>query len=128
LPRIRPPTFFPRSGIARSMRDRLRTFLGVWAPLILGGLLIVFVVNFFLTATTPSGPFSRWPAEFSWDLWRSVCTGGLIVIAIILAISTLGRARSTRSRRRAWGRWYRKRKDGLEESRPPETPRPPQRP
>src|SRR2546422_11005223 len=58
------------------VRERVRTFLGVWAPLIIGGLLIVFAVNFLLTATTPSGPFSRWPAEFSWDLWRGVLQGG----------------------------------------------------
>jgi len=104
--------------------ERVRTFLGVWAPLILGGLLILFAVNFFLTSPTPSGPFSRWPADFSWDLWRSICTGGLIFIAIVLGISTLGRARSSRARRRAWGRWRTKR--GRDGTPPPEAPPPPQ--
>ncbi len=105
---------------------RVRTFLGVWAPLILGALLIAFAVNFFVTSPTPSGPFSRWPAEFSWDLWRSLCTAGLVFVAVILGISTVGRARSSRTRRRAWGRWYRKRKAGREGLPPrPEAPPPP---
>ncbi len=108
--------------------ERVRTFLGVWAPLILGGLLIMFAVNFLVTAPTPSGPFSRWPAEFSWDVWRSICTAGLVFIAVILGISTLGRARSSRARRRAWGRWYRKRKEGRAEPPRPEAPPPPQSP
>ena len=106
--------------------ERVRTFLGVWAPLIVGGLLIIFAVNFFLTATTPSGPFSRWPAEFSWDLWRGICTGALVFIAVVLGISTWGRARSSGVRRRAWSRWYRKRNEGSAESPPaPEAPPPP---
>ncbi len=104
--------------------ERVRTFLGVWAPLILGGLLIVFAVNFFVTSPTPSGPFSRWPADFSWDLWRSICTGGLIFIAVVLGVSTWGRARSSRARRRAWGRWYQRRKEG----RPPPPPESPPAP
>jgi len=107
------------------VRERVRAFLGVWAPLIIGGLLIIFAVNFFLTATTPSGPFSRWPAEFSWDLWRGICTGGLVFIAVILGISTWGRARSSGARRRAWEK-YRKSKEGGTETSGPETPRPPQ--
>ena len=112
--------------------ERVRTFLGVWAPLILGGLLVAIAVNFFVTATSPSGPFSRWPVEFSWDLWRAVCSAGLVFIAVILGISTLGRVRSSRTRRRAWGRWYRERTEaGAEppadaprapESRPPQGP------
>ena len=106
------------------VRERVRTFLGVWAPLIIGGLLIVFAVNFLLTATTPSGPFSRWPAEFSWDLWRGICTGGLVFIAVILGISTWGRARSSGARRRAWGK-YRKSKEGQAETPGPDMPRPP---
>lgn len=106
--------------------ERVRTFLGVWAPLILGGVLIAFAVNFFVASPTPSGPFSRWPAEFSWDVWRSVCTGGLVFIAIILAISTLGRARSSRARQRAWGRWYRKREEGGAGPPGSDAPRPPQ--
>jgi len=105
--------------------ERVRTFLGVWAPLIVGALLIVFAVNFFLTSPTPSGPFSRWPADFSWDLWRGICTGGLIFIAVVLAISTLGRVRSSKARQKAWGRWYRRRKQGPEELPPEERPPPP---
>ena len=106
--------------------ERVRTFLGVWAPLILGGLLILFAVNFFLTSPTPSGPFSRWPADFSWDLWRAICTGGLIFIAIVLGISTVGRARSSGARRRAWGRWRTKRE--REGTPPPEATPPPRGP
>jgi hypothetical protein len=40
----------------------------------------------------------------------------------------LGRSRSSRARRRAWGRWYRKRKEGRAEPPPPEARRPPQTP
>ena len=109
------------------VRERVRTFFGVWAPLILGGLIVVFAVNFFVTSPTPSGPFSRWPADFSWDLWRSICTGGLIFIAVILGLSTLGRARSSEARRRAWGRWYRRREEKQEPPSSPEAP-PPLRP
>jgi len=101
---------------------RVRTFLGVYAPLIVGALLIVLAVNFLVF--TASGPSPWWHPEFSWDVWRAACAGGLIFVGIILGISTLGRARSSSARRRAWGRWYRKREEERTEPPGPETPPP----
>jgi hypothetical protein len=78
--------------------ERVRTFLGVWAPIILGGLVIAFALNFILrTSETPD----RWPEDLSWDAWRAACAGGLIFIGVLLGLSTLGRYRKTKEARAA---------------------------
>ena len=76
--------------------ERVRTFFGVWAPIILGGLVILLAVNFLLrTSETPD----QWPKDLSWDAWRSACAGGLIFIGVVMGLSTLGRYRKTKEAR-----------------------------
>jgi len=76
---------------------RLRMFLGVYAPLILGAFVILFAINFLAFTTAGPGPY--WPEGFSWDAWRVVCAGGLIFVGVILGISTYGRYRKTKAAR-----------------------------
>ena len=87
------------------MSPRVRAFLGVWMPLILGGLVIALAANFLAaTSTPPSGP--PWPKGYSWDAWRAACAGGLVFVGVVLGISTLGRyqkAKAARAERGAKG-------------------------
>ncbi len=75
---------------------RVREFLGVWTPMILGIIVIALSVNFLVSSGSP-GPF--WPEGYSWDAWRSVCTGGLVLFGVLLFLSTLGRYRKARAAR-----------------------------
>ena len=74
------------------MRERIRAFLGVWAPLILGVLLIAFAVNFLLAPRSPSGNpnFVLDPAA------AAVCGGLVILVGGVLILSTVGRWRKAR--------------------------------
>src|SRR5207249_12206355 len=40
-----------------------------------------------------------WPADYSWDAWRSICTAELVFIGVLLGLSTLGRYRKTKQAR-----------------------------
>jgi len=75
---------------------RAREFLGVWAPMIIGAVVIALAVNFYANPGSP-GPF--WPAGYSWDAWKSLCSGGLVLLGIVLFLSTLGRYRKARAAR-----------------------------
>ena len=91
--------------------ERVRTFMGVWAPIILGTLVILVAVNFLLrTSETPA----QWPKDLSWDAWRSACAGGLVFIGIVLGLTMLGRYRKTKEARAGIPR--------------PDEPRPPPKP
>ncbi len=82
------------------MTPRVRAFLGVWMPFILGGLVIALAGNFIVASSTPpSGPFSRWPEGYSWDAWRAACAGGLVFIGVVLGISTFGRYQKAKAAR-----------------------------
>ncbi len=75
---------------------RLREFLGVWTPMIIGSVVIAISLNFYVNPGSP-GPF--WPAGYSWDAWRSVCTAGLVLFGVLLFLSTFGRYRKARAAR-----------------------------
>jgi len=77
--------------------ERRRAFLGVWMPMILGLLVIAFTANFLLFTT--GSPGERWPNDFSWYAWRSVCAGGLVFVGVMLCLSTFGRYRKARAAR-----------------------------
>jgi len=70
-------------------RDRLRTFFGVWAPLLIAGVLVVVAVNFYVSANL--GPLEG---------WRSFCTAGVVFTSAVLIVSTYGRYRKVRAARR----------------------------
>ncbi|MBI4415539.1 MAG: hypothetical protein HY557_00975 [Euryarchaeota archaeon] len=76
---------------------RVREVLGVWAPMLVGILLIAFAVNFLLRAPAGSGDpyFPLDPAA------AAVCGGGVVAIGGILILSTYGRWRKVRAARRA---------------------------
>jgi len=93
--------------------ERMRTFLGLWMPLILGALLIAVAVNFLVrTSVVPVD----WPQTLSWDIMRFACAGGLVFVGIVLFISTSGRSRRRRERT------YRKAREArTEDVRPPKS-------
>ncbi len=79
-----PPPAQPSSG-----RERLRAFLGVWAPLLVALLLVVVAVNFYLRADLGA-----------LEGWRSFCTAGVLFTGAVLILSTFGRYRKVRAARR----------------------------
>jgi len=74
------------------VRERLRAFLGVWAPMLLGVLLIGLAVNFLIVGRGPTtNPY------FVLDpVGAAFCGGAVIVVGFILVLSTLGRWRKVR--------------------------------
>jgi len=81
------------------VRERVREFLGVWAPMLLGLLLIAFAGNFLLTPRGPGGN-----PLFALDpISASLCGGAVVVVGGILVLSTYGRWRKSRAVRDAGG-------------------------
>lgn len=76
-------------------RERARAFLGVWAPLILGVLLIALAVNFLLAPRVP-GPNPIFVLD---PTAAGLCGGAVIVVGAILVLSTIGRWRKVRRAR-----------------------------
>ncbi len=74
------------------MREQIRAFLGVWAPMILGLVLIALAVNFLVIG----GGTSRNPLFPIDPLGAAFCSGAVIVVGGILILSTLGRWRKVR--------------------------------
>ncbi|HKZ48865.1 MAG TPA: hypothetical protein VJ397_08795 [Thermoplasmata archaeon] len=77
--------------------DRVRAFLGVWAPLLVAGFLAAVAVSFLLTAppTSDEGwPGRRFPP--GWEATWYLCGVGLFGVAALLVLSTLGRYRKAR--------------------------------
>lgn len=72
-----------------SARERVRAFMGVWAPLAIAGLLVVVAVNFYLNASLGA-----------LEGWRSFCTAGVLFTGAVLVLSTYGRYRKVRAARR----------------------------
>lgn len=77
------------------MRDSVREFLGVYAPLIVGILLILVAVNFLITPPNPAASplFALDPVA------ADACGGMVILVGAILLFSTLGRWRKVRRAR-----------------------------
>jgi len=78
------------------VRERVRTFLGIYAPLLIGLALIALAVNFLLTpSNTATNPW------FAVDPLASAACGGIVIlVGGTLAVSTLGRWRKMRLARR----------------------------
>jgi len=77
------------------VRERVRSFLGVWAPMILGVLLIALAVNFLVSPRSPSA----YPSFVVDPVGAFVCGGIVILIGGILMMSTYGRWRKARAAR-----------------------------
>ncbi len=74
-------------------RDRVRSILGVWMPMVIGLWIIATAVIFYFTADlSPSGPFGQ-----DLESWRLVCSGGVFLIGGLLLLSTFGRFQKARA-------------------------------
>ncbi|HYU07559.1 MAG TPA: hypothetical protein VEM77_10330 [Thermoplasmata archaeon] len=70
--------------------ERVRTVLGVWAPMAIGGFIIATSINFYVTA--------RLSADL--ESWRLVCSAGAFFVGGVLLLSTYGRYMKTKEARR----------------------------
>ena len=75
--------------------ERVRSVLGVWAPMAIGLFIIVTSINFYFTATLASSILTG-----DLESWRLVCSAGAFFIGGLLILSTYGRYSKTRSRRK----------------------------
>ncbi len=74
-------------------RERVRSILGVWMPMVIGLWIIATAVIFYFTADlTPSGPFGQ-----DLESWRLVCSAGVFLIGGLLLMSTFGRFQKARA-------------------------------
>ena len=74
-------------------RDRVRSILGVWMPLVIGLWIIATALVFYFTADlTARGPFGQ-----DLESWRLVCSAGVFLLGGLLLLSTLGRLRKARA-------------------------------
>lgn len=74
-------------------RERVRSLLGVWMPMVLGLWIIVTAIAFYLTADlTPSGPFGQ-----DLESWRLVCSAGVFFLGGLMLLSTFGRFQKARA-------------------------------
>jgi len=78
------------------VRERVREFLGIYAPLLIGLALIALAVNFLLAPPNPAAN-----PLFSVDPLASAGCGGIVIlVGGTLTLSTLGRWRKMRLARR----------------------------
>ncbi|HEX9341712.1 MAG TPA: hypothetical protein VF992_11175 [Thermoplasmata archaeon] len=70
--------------------ERVRTILGVWAPMAIGVFIIATSINFYVTA--------RLSADL--ESWRLVCSAGAFFVGGVLLLSTYGRYKKTKEARR----------------------------
>ncbi|HYS72524.1 MAG TPA: hypothetical protein VEO96_00870 [Thermoplasmata archaeon] len=70
--------------------ERVRTILGVWAPMAIGSFIIATSINFYVTA--------RLSADL--ESWRLVCSAGAFFVGSVLMLSTYGRYQKTKAARR----------------------------
>ena len=78
------------------MRERIRAFLGVYAPMIVGVGIIVLAVSYLVTPRPPNpNPLFNVDA-----LTSAACAGIVILVGGILILSTTGRWRKVRAARR----------------------------
>ena len=70
------PDVFNRARLGRVVRPRLREVLGVWAPMLVGLLLVAVAANFLIAARGPSvDPYFRLDPVSS-----TLCGAGVIAI------------------------------------------------
>ncbi len=74
-------------------RERVRSILGVWMPMVVGLWIIATAVIFYFTANlTSTGPFGQ-----DLESWRLVCSAGVFFIGGLLLMSTFGRFQKARA-------------------------------
>ncbi len=79
------------------MRERVRGFLGVWAPMILGLALVAVAVNFLVAPRPPPGGACE---PFCLDASAAAACGGFVIlVGLVLVLSTVGRWRKVRRAR-----------------------------
>lgn len=74
-------------------RDRIRSILGVWMPMVIGLWIIATAVIFYFTADLSStGPFGQ-----DLESWRLVCSAGVFFVGGLMLLSTFGRLQKARA-------------------------------
>ncbi len=74
-------------------RDRVRSILGIWMPMVIGLWIIATSLIFYFTANlAPSGPFGQ-----DLESWRLVCSAGVFLLGGLLLLSTFGRLQKARA-------------------------------
>ena len=74
--------------------ERIRSILGVWAPMAIGLFIILTSINFYFTANLTNGLFIG-----NLESWRLVCSAGAFFVGGVLLLSTFGRYRKTKAAR-----------------------------
>jgi hypothetical protein len=74
--------------------ERVRSILGVWAPMAIGLFIIVTSINFYLTAKLEGGFLVG-----ELESWRLACSAGVFFVGGVLILSTYGRYTKTREAR-----------------------------
>jgi len=74
--------------------ERIRSILGVWAPMAIGLFIIVTSINFYRTALLGNTPVGNL------ESWRLVCSAGAFFVGGVLMLSTYGRYQKTKAARR----------------------------
>lgn len=75
--------------------ERLRSILGVWAPMAIGILVIVTSLDFYFTAELGPDRLGGDP-----EPWRLICSVGALFVGCVMILSTLGRYRKSKAARR----------------------------
>ena len=74
-------------------RERVRSILGVWMPMVIGVWIIATAILFYLTADlSATGPFGQ-----NLESWRLVCSAGVFLGGGLLLLSTFGRFQKARA-------------------------------
>src|SRR2546430_15574089 len=74
--------------------ERIRSILGVWAPMAIGLFIIVTSINFYFTANLTNGLFVG-----NLESWRLVCSAGPFFVGGLLLLSTFGRYQESNAAR-----------------------------
>jgi hypothetical protein len=75
--------------------ERVRSVLGVWAPMAIGVFIIVTSISFYFTATLTGNAVTG-----DLEPWRLVCSAGAFFVGGLLIFSTYGRYTKTKEWRR----------------------------
>lgn len=74
--------------------ERIRAFLGVWMPMMLGLFILATALNFLLNAPLTGGLLQP-----DVESWRLICSGGAFFVGGLLSLSTYGRYKKARAGR-----------------------------
>ncbi len=74
--------------------ERIRSILGVWAPMGIGLFIIATSINFYFTAKLTGGSFVG-----DLESWRLVCSAGAFFVGGVMILSTYGRYKKAKEAR-----------------------------